>query len=224
MKNILDKIVWLVIFVPVIFLAITWDRLPETVALHFDFHGKPDRYGSKRELIGVAVILIAVNIFVWFLLTNIYRIDPKKYAAENRDRLRRIAFAVTIFISALLCLIINSSIKENAPLSTSLIFSGAGLLFAVIGNYMPNMKPNYFAGFRVPWTLESETNWKRTHAVGGRLWFAGGIILAVVCPFLPPVAAIVFFGIVMLALVIIPFVVSYKLYKKEKSENLTQKQ
>ena len=216
MKNVLGKIVWLVFLVPALVLAMAWKRLPETVALHFDLHGNPDRFGSKRELIGAAAILIAVNILVYFLLTNIYRIDPKKYAAENRDRLRRIAFSVAVFISIILCFIITSSMDGSATLSTGIIFGGVGLLFAVIGNYMPNLKPNYFAGFRLPWTLESENNWKKTHAVAGRLWFGGGLLIAACCPFLPPTVSMIFFFSVMLILVIIPFIVSYKQFRKER--------
>jgi uncharacterized membrane protein len=82
---------------------------------------------------------------------------------------------------------------------------------------MPNLRPNYFAGFRLPWALENENNWKKTHAVAGRLWFGGGLLIAITCPFLPAIAALVFFFAVMLVLVIIPVVVSYRQYKRDKS-------
>ncbi|HEV7780780.1 MAG TPA: DUF1648 domain-containing protein, partial [Chitinophagaceae bacterium] len=113
MKNILSKIVWPIIAAPVIYLAIIWNELPPVIAVHFDLHGNPDRFGSKKELIGVAAILIVMNLFVYFLLTNIHRIDPKKRAGENKERMKRIAFAVTVFLSALLCVIIYSSTQGS---------------------------------------------------------------------------------------------------------------
>ena len=219
MKNIISKLVWLIIIAPAIYLAIIWNRLPDTVAMHYDLQGNPDRFGSKKELIGLTAILIGVNILVYFLLTNIYRIDPKKYAADNKDRLRRIAFAVVIFMSALLSLIIYSSTQGNIKLDAGIIFSGTGLLFAVIGNYLPNLKPNYFAGLRLPWTLENADNWRKTHALAGKLWFAGGLFLAAICLFLPTVIAIITFFVVMTVITIIPCVYSYRLYKAQKQNH-----
>lgn len=218
MKKIISRAVWPVLAAPLVYLAIIWNRIPETVAVHFDLEGKPDRFGSRKEMIWVTLLLVGVNLLCYLLLTNIHRIDPKKHAVENRERLRRIAFAVVVFISAILFLVINSSIRGNVEISMGIIFSGIGLLFAVIGNYMPNLKPNYFAGFRLPWTLENEENWKKTHALAGRLWFAGGLLLAIICLFTPPVASIVIFYTITMVMVIIPAVYSYRMYRREKTD------
>jgi len=218
MDKFFKKIVWLVIILPVVYLAIVWNKLPEKVAMHFDLKGNVDRFGSKNELILMSSVLIFMNAVVYLILTNIYRIDPKRYAAENKSRLYRIAFAVCVFISAVLCLIIYSSTQGNIKFSTRLILSGIGLLFAFIGNYMHNLKPNYFAGFRLPWTLENEDNWRKTHLLGGKVWFVGGLVIAVICLLLPPEASMVAFFAIMLVIVFIPAIYSYRLYKKQKSQ------
>ncbi len=223
MDTFLKKIVWVIIIVPAVYLAIVWNDLPKTVAMHFDLKGNADRFGSKNELITTSVILIIANAVVYLILTNIYRIDPKKYAAENKGRLYRIGFAVCVFLSAVLCLIIYSATHGNIKFSTRLILAGIGLLFAFIGNYMHNIKPNYFAGFRLPWTLENEDNWRKTHLLGGKLWFVGGLVIAVICLLLPPVASMVAFFTIMLVVVFIPAIYSYRLYKKQKSLNPTNK-
>ncbi|MGQ0738944.1 MAG: SdpI family protein [Bacteroidota bacterium] len=217
MNSILKKIVWLVMAAPAVYLAFVWNKLPERVALHFDLKGNPDRFGNKSELITLILILAVVNALLYLILTNIYRIDPKKYAAENRDRLFKLAFATVALFSCIMCLIIYSGSRGNIKFGTGLIFSGTGLFFAIIGNYLPNLKPNYFAGLRLPWTLENEENWRKTHLLAGKLWFAGGLFLAVVCLFLPPVAAIVAFFTVMTIIVLIPCVYSYRLYKQQKN-------
>lgn len=216
MAKLLHRIVWLIMAIPAVYLALVWNKLPDTVALHFDWSGQPDRFGSKKELLKVIIILTAFSPLLYLLLCNIYRIDPKKYAAENKERLRSLAFGVVVFMSALLCLIIYSSSKGNISFNTGLILAGTGLLFAFIGNYMHNIKPNYFAGFRLPWALENEENWRRTHALAGKLWFGGGLLLAVVCLFLPSKAAFIFFVAVMLFITIIPIVFSYRFYRQQK--------
>ncbi|MEP6700673.1 MAG: SdpI family protein [Bacteroidota bacterium] len=216
----MKKIIWLLVIIPIIYLAIVWNQLPEKVALHFNLKGNIDRYGSKNELLLLALLLTTLNVGIYFLLTNMYRIDPKKNAADNKSRLSRMGFAVSVFMSAILCLIIYSSIHGNIRLGIPLILSATGLLFAFMGNYMHNIKPNYFAGFRLPWTLNNDENWKKTHALGGRLWFAGGLFIAVVCLFTPPLISLIVFFTVMIVITIIPGVYSYRLYKKQKQLNI----
>jgi uncharacterized membrane protein len=183
MDKFLKRLIWLFIIAPVVYLAIVWNTVPETVALHANLKGEVDRYGSKSELITMILLLTLLNVAIYFLLPQVYRIDPKRYAAENKSRLFRIAFAVSVFIAAVLCLRIYSSIHEDIKFSTRFILAGVGLLFAVLGNYMHNIKPNYFAGIRLPWTLNNDENWKKTHLLSGKLMFAGGLLIAVICLF-----------------------------------------
>lgn len=159
------------------------------------------------------VILGLMSVGLYFLLANIYKIDPKKYAAENKHRLRRMGFAISIFMSALSCFIIYSTAKGNIEFGINYVFAGVGLLFSLLGNYMYNMKPNYFAGIRVPWTLNNEENWRKTHLLAGKLWFAGGFIIAILCLLLPDIISIIVFFILTAILVIIPVIYSYRLYK-----------
>lgn len=217
MNKLLNKIVWPIAAVPAIYLALVWNKLPEKIALHFDLEGEADRLGNKNELLLTVALIAGMNIIVYLIITNVYRIDPKKYAAENKGRLQRIAFATVAFLSAILCLIIYSAQNGIMHFKTGLIFSATGLFLAIIGNYLPNLKPNYFAGLRLPWTLENADNWRKTHALAGKLFFSGGLALAVICLFLPSVPAIIIFFTVVTILVLVPCIYSYRLYKAQKN-------
>lgn len=213
-------LIWPIGIAPIAYLAASWNSLPEKVALHFDLKGNPDRYGDKTELLVMTLILTVMSIGLFFLLSNVYRIDPKKYAAENKDRLIRLAFVISIFMSALSCFIIYSSAKEGFELGINYVFAGVGLLFCFIGNYMHTIKPNYFAGFRIPWTLNNEENWRKTHLLAGKLWFVGGLVIALLCLLLPDSVSIIAFFTLTMTLVIIPIVYSYRLYKNNnEAEN-----
>ncbi len=219
MNRILNKIVWLIILIPLAYLGIIWKKLQEKVPMHFGVNGEPDRFGDKTELLTAVCIICVASGLIFLLLKNIYRIDPKRYAAENKDRLLRIGFAVTVFMSAISCMMIYSGIKGASAFNVSIILSSVGLLFAIIGNYLPNLKPNYFAGLRLPWTLENPDNWKRTHALAGKLWFVGGLALAVICLLLPGKIALITFFSVMMIITIIPCVYSFNIYKNRKKKN-----
>ena len=158
--------------------------------------------------------LSAMSILIYFGLSNIYKIDPKKYAADNKDRLQRMGFAVAVFIIALTCFIIYSTSKGNMRMSMRYIFAGVGLLLCLMGNYMHTIKPNYFAGLRLPWTLNNEDNWRRTHLLAGKVWFIGGLVIAILCLIVPDTAAIILFFIATIILILVPVIYSYRLYRK----------
>jgi len=206
-------LIWPVAVIPLVYLLIIWRSLPEKIAMHFDLQGNPDRYGNKTELLIMTGVLALMSIGLFFLLSNIYKIDPKRHAVENKDRLTRMAFVIGIFMSAMSCFIIYSSAKGGFELGIRYVFAGVGLLFSFIGNYMHNIKPNYFAGIRVPWTLNNEENWRKTHLLAGKIWFAGGLVLALLCLLLPDTVSVVVFFTMTVILVIIPVVYSYRLYK-----------
>jgi len=220
MNKFFKTIIWFVIAAPAIYLALVWKNIPETVAIHFGLDGKPDRFGDKNEFLITCTVLISLSAIVYLAITNAWRVDPKKNAADNKSRLGKIAFAISVFLAAVCGLLIYSATHGQVKFNTGLMLAGVGLLFALIGNYMHNIKPNYFAGLRLPWTLENEDNWKKTHALAGRLWFAGGLIMAVLCLFLPPVAGIIVFFSITVIIITIPVVFSYRYYKQHQKTSL----
>lgn len=217
MNKIVKNVIWLVMLAPIVYLLFIWKSLPDTIALHFDMNGNPDRYGSKNELLGVVALMAGVTVGTYLLMRNIHRIDPKRYAKEMQDKYTKMGVVIALFLSALHFFVIYSAAKGRISASPGVIFAGISVLLAIIGNYMYNLKPNYFVGIRVPWTLANDDNWKKTHQMAARLWFFAGLALAALSLTLPPrTAMIVFFGGVFL-ITIIPIVYSYTLFAKEKN-------
>ena len=80
-----------------------------------------------------------------------------------------------------------------------------GLLFVVIGNYLPKCKQNYTIGIRVPWALHDEENWNKTHRFAGRLWVVcGAAIMATSI-----LGSFVLFLVMLLPMTITPVFYSY---------------
>lgn len=202
----------LISLLPFGYLGFIWNSLPEIVPVHFGADMKPDKMGNKSELWLVTGIMTAVSLFVYFLLQNLHRIDPKRKDIPPSSGFHKLALGMVVFVAALSILIIMSA--KDGTVMKNLIFPLLGLMFAFIGNYMINIKPNYFAGFRLPWTLSSDENWRRTHQLGGKIWFAGGMLIAIVSLFLQESQVLVFFISVMAIMVIVPLVYSYRFFKK----------
>ena len=104
----------------------------------------------------------------------------------------------------------------TSPTSGQLLFVMLGSLFAVIGNFMNNIKPNYFVGIRLPWTLENEDNWRKTHQLGGKVWVIGGLLIAVMGILLSPVWMSKIMLAIIVIMVFVPAIYSYRHYQQSK--------
>ena len=119
--------------------------------------------------------------------------------------------ALSLLLGILYQLVLK--VSDSAALITSLVTFFLGLMFLLIGNYMPKMKQNGAMGIRVKWTLESEENWNATHRYAGRLWFAGGLAL-MAASLIPSVGVVLALWLVLLTLMVaLPTRYSYRFYK-----------
>lgn len=208
MKKKINKtlvITTVVCLLPILLSLALYNRLPEKVPIHFDVHGQPDNYAPKA----IAAFLLPVGMAVFnFVLQFFLGNDPKQ---ENAGRIMR---QITKWIIPVMCIILMpvtlfSGLGVRVPVH--LIVPGMiGLLLIIIGNYLPKCKQNYTIGIKLPWTLNSQENWNRTHHIAGYLWIAGGIILIISGLF----SLLILPLITMILMVIIPSVYSYLLYKK----------
>ncbi len=115
--------------------------------------------------------------------------------------------------------IIDTIVKGSLKLNIQLVFGAMGLFWCILGNYMYNIKPNYFAGFRLPWTLSNEDNWRKTHRLAAKLLFGGGLLIFITALLLPP--TVLTYTTVSIAAIstIIPIIYSYMLFRKQKALN-----
>jgi uncharacterized membrane protein len=215
-----DVIALIAAIAPVIYMGIIWQKIPAIVNTHYNIDFEADARGSKNQILIVSGILAIISLGVYFLLKFIHRLDPKRKDKDITGRFEKIGLVVIVFIAILNFIIIQSA-AANTLLMKKALVPVMGIMFAFLGNYMYNLKPNYFAGLRLPWTLSSETNWKMTHQLVGKLWFWGGLVIALVSILLPYKAGMYVFISVMAVITIIPCVYSYNLYKKEKESAST---
>src|ERR1700733_49409 len=202
------------ILLPFIALAIAWPSLPALVPMHFDSHGNVNRYGSPLELL----ILPGINIFVAILLYFIPRLDPKRAnIAASMPAYRWIRFSIAALMTYIFAITLATCFNPMLDV-TPLIAVGLLAMFLGLGLTLPKLKQNYMIGIRLPWTLESEDNWNRTHAFAGKLLVQGSLIgIALALIFQSP-SLFIAFG-VLIVMVIWIVVYSYRIFGEEKNEN-----
>lgn len=187
-----------------------WPNLPDTMAVHWGMEGV-NGYASKFNAM---LLLLGIMIFTYVLLTITPKIDPKK---KNYDKFSKgymiINYSVVVLLFLVNMLVIGVGLGYDIPMnSTPLIL--VGLLFIVIGNYLPQCKPNYFVGIKTPWTLSNEEVWRKTHRFSGKVFVVLGIIM-ILSVFVPVTwKSFVMVGIIIGA-VGLTMGYSYVAYKKE---------
>lgn len=167
--------------------GLVYGQLPERVPMHWDINGNVDRFGSRLE---AALVLPSVGALIWGLLFVLPRIDPRRAAyREFRGTFYLMINAVLLLLTAIHGMALGIALGWSMSVPR-VIGVGAGLLFAVIGNELGRVRPNWFVGIRTPWTLANAEVWRRTHRVGGRVFFVVGLVMAVASLMLPPEFAV----------------------------------
>ncbi|QWX82645.1 SdpI family protein [Cellulophaga sp. HaHaR_3_176] len=200
-----------IVLLPFIYFTYIWNQLPEKVPMHWNIKGEIDRYGEKMELI-IIPILLPLLVYIIFLVVP--KIDPKNKLNKMGNKLQTIKVLLTTFMSILALFIIYSA-KNQSFVNPNYIILLIGVLYIILGNYFKTIKANYFIGIRTPWTLENESVWKKTHKLGGKLWFVGGIIIVLTSLILDKEPNVSVFLIITGIITIIPIVYSYIIFKKE---------
>lgn len=199
----------LITLIPIVVGLVIWDKLPDQVPVHWNAQGEADGYGTKFQAVFLMPLFLVVIHWICVLGTSL---DPKKQNINDK------IFTLVLWIIPVISLLCNSMVFATAlghKVSVEIImplFMGA--VFVIIGNYLPKCKQSYTVGIKIPWTLNDEDNWNKTHRMAGFLWVIGGVIIMATA-FL---GLFRLFFIVIIPMVIVPFVYSYLLYKKNKTE------
>ena len=98
-------------------------------------------------------------------------------------------------------------VDVNMEVIVSILMGG---IFILLGNYMSKNHQNYTVGIKLPWTLNSEENWNRTHRMAGKLWILAGLVFWGSVFFENNTVPIV----IIVVVVTIPMIYSFVLYKK----------
>lgn len=195
----------IVILLPILAGLILWDKLPEQVPSHWNINNQVDGYVSKPVFVfAMPAMMLA---FQWICVAAT-SLDPKN--KNHQTKILHLVFWIIPAVTLLLCVLTYfTALGQPVNMGVVMILF-MGLLFLIIGNYLPKCKHNYTIGIKIAWTLNSEENWNRTHRFAGWLWTICSIII-MATSFLGSYWLLM--GILAI-MIIVPIVYSFILYKK----------
>jgi uncharacterized membrane protein len=166
----------LIIVAMLIFSAAVYNSLPDQIPIHWNVDGNADRYGYK--IFGVLALPI-VSAVIMVMIPGLRILDPLRDSYEKFEETYR--FIINILVAFFgLVHVVSLGIALGWDIEISKVIGvGLGILFALFGNVIVRVRPNWFMGFRTPWTLADPEVWRVTHRMGGRLMFVAGLTIII---------------------------------------------
>ena len=195
----------IIILLPILAGIALWDQLPDPMPTHWNAAGEVDGWSSKPfAVFGLPLILLAAQ---WLCMLGTCA-DPKKNNHPQKI-LHLVLWIIPVLSVVMHTFVYLITLGYGVRMEVAMPIL-IGLIFAIIGNYMPKCKQNYTIGIKIPWTLNNEENWNKTHRFAGWLWTVCGILIMLtgffggVWVFLP----------ITILMVLAPVVYSYILHRR----------
>ena len=194
-----------IILLPVLAGVILWNQLPEQMPTHWNASGEVDGWSSKPfAVFGLPSIMLAAQ---WLCVLGTSA-DPKK--DNHPEKVLQLVLWIIPMLSVVLHAITYAVALRKEVRMEVVMPVVIGLIFAIIGNYLPKCKQNYTIGIKIPWTLNSEENWNKTHRFAGRIWTVCGIAIMLTGFF----GDFWIFLVAVLLMVLAPVIYSYIVHRK----------
>ncbi|MCO4509329.1 putative integral membrane protein [Streptococcus infantarius subsp. infantarius] len=196
-----------VIVLPALIGAFFWKALPEQIPTHFGIDGQADGYSSK-----IFTFVAFPILFVLFQIIALASLERVSVKVTVPAKMRKLC----AWIVPALSFIVQGSIYANAlgwvKSSPTLVTAFLGIIFIILGNYLPKTHRNHTIVIRSPWTLSDDKNWHKTHRMAGKLWVLGGLLILLES--FVQVAMPYVMGVIIAIMIIAPMIYSFLLSRK----------
>lgn len=188
-----------------------YSSLPNILPTHWNIYGNIDGYMSKQY---AAWLFPLLGLFMLISFKLAPSFDPKKEKYHLFATEWQILQTILIMFFAYIQGITFYAAFYPSVLFMKPLFIGMGVLFILLGNYLSKIRQNYFIGIKVPWTLNNEDNWNKTHRFASWTFVGMGMVVIMEAFFFWQAAPVIF-GSIFLA-VLLPVLYSYLLFKKKQ--------
>ena len=163
---------------PILLGLALWDKLPQTMAIHFDIYNNPDNFASKGVVVfGIPFLMVILQCFCCFVN------DINSHKHGERKKLERATKWIIPVMTVILQLVtLGYGLGWNLDIRKIVAFI-VGAIFLVIGNYLP--KFDYIKNYDV----DTEKARKINRILGFETAIMG--LLFLISIFLPPIATVI---------------------------------
>ena len=186
--------------------------LPEEIAIHWGFDGRADGFASPAT----AFLILPPVLLALHWLCMILTVCLDKNIEQNQKVMRVVLWIIPALSLASSGMMLSAALG-NTVNAVAIVMLLLGVMFIVIGNYMPKMARSRVAGIKIKWALANDENWLATHRFGGKVYVVMGLLCLCGIPLPMKVFPMVCLAIILVG-VMLPVIYSYRFYKKQIAE------
>jgi len=201
-----------IIGVTALYSVVLYPSLPNPTPSHWNAEGKIDGYSSPLFM---CLLMPAMMLGLLLLLLALPKMSPGKFKVDSWVRVYNVIMVLVMALEGTLHFVILSATRSNATMSPKFLLCVMFVFFAIMGNFIGQVRQNFWVGVRTPWTIANETVWNVVHRFAGRLWVVVGIAGAILSLFGLPFWFS--FGLLMVA-ALFPVVHSYFVWRRVEGE------
>lgn len=205
------------ILLPMFVGLILWNKLPNKLPGHYNLYNEVDRYDPKWVIVFVLpLVMLAMHMFA-----SILTLLSKKQ--DIPDKVLTVLFAICPLLSNVISYIsYSTALNKSIPNVGAIIYVILGLIYMLLGNYLPKVQNNHVLGVRIKTTFESRMNWNYSNRLAGWCLVICGVLflLAALVSGLTGNTIVLIIALVggMAIVTFIPIMGSYCYYTKHKND------
>ena len=229
----MKKIMWGISLIPFIVTGIVLQFFPDTIPMHYDLEGNIDRWGNKAEQFIFPISILIITGF-WNILISHYERKSKAASTEKEA-------TEAISNGKLLCIVgisqaamfgimhffglYGSYIEANTGLSHAAFDIGkiscilGGIVFVILGNFLPKAKKNSAVGVRTAWSMYNDNTWRKSNRFGAISLIVAGLLTILTTIFTSGMISTVMLIVYLIISSIITILYSKIVYEQEKKMN-----
>ena len=192
----------MICLLPIIIGISFYNTLPENIAIHFDINNNPDNYFPKAIFVfGMPVIMLIIQVFCC-IISDLADKNPE----ANKKAITVYKWIIPILSIIIYCVTIMYSTGKAIDIR-KIIMCILGIMFIVIGNYLPKT----IGSHKFP-KIKDEKIEKKMLRISGYILIINGIF-SIISILFKPVVSVALLGLLILETIIL-FVYAFIASKK----------
>lgn len=192
----------IVCLLPIICGLMYYNKLPESIVIHWGIDNNPNGYFSKPTFVfGMPIMMVALQIFCC-IVSDLSDKNPE----ANKKAVTVYKWIIPIITVILYIVTIMIALGNNLDVR-KIVMIILGITFIITGNYMPKVRGNYYINLKAFCVKNRDEKLvNKAVKISGYMLIIGGILCLISIAFKPVISIIVIGAIILFSLLIYIYV------------------
>lgn len=164
----------IICMLPILLGVVYYQAVPEQVAIHFDAYNNPNSWMDKNIVLFVFPVVLGLVQAICCIVNDINK-KKKEYKPKVEYIYKSILPVISIFVYSIT---LATALGAELDLRKMICFF-LGIIFLLVGNYIPKTNNNYTHGIRPKSLVNNKRLWRKANRTMGFTFVILGILTMV---------------------------------------------